>query len=270
MTLRYDDRCKVTAVAPGTAAIPAASPAAVGAFIQIGAIANITNGDTVPYTITDGASLFENGYGTWNSVTGLARSTVKSNSSRNTSLINFPAAVTVFCGPIAASVALLDAAGNQAVPGYLRDGNPKFSAYLTGTQANLTGDGTVALVPFNTTEYNIGNGFDAGLHLFTAPVAGILSCNVGALMAPVTAINTGVLGQINTSGGRQYQLATANGSAAITAFGTNEISILGSLDILLAAAETVSLSVAVYGGTKIVGIGAGLGASWFTGEFKPT
>jgi hypothetical protein len=104
MAFVYDDRVKVTATAPGTGAIPAASPAAAGGFIQLSAIAGIANGDIVSYTIADGATLFEDGFGTWNSVTGLTRTTVTSNSSRNTSAINFTGAVTVTCNVISASL----------------------------------------------------------------------------------------------------------------------------------------------------------------------
>lgn len=117
MTFRFSDRCKVTTAAPNTGAIPAAAAAVTG-FIQISAIPSIANGDIVPYTITDGGANWECGYGTWNNSTGLARTTVKT-SSNSGSTVNFANAVTVFCGAIAASLALLDNNGKLTLPGSL-------------------------------------------------------------------------------------------------------------------------------------------------------
>lgn len=114
MTFRFSDRVKVTTTAPGTAAIPAA-PTVVTGFIGFASIPSIANSDVVPYEITDGAAAWESGIGTWNSVTGLTRTTIYANSAGTFVAINFTNPVTVTCCAIAATLPLLDASGNLGI-----------------------------------------------------------------------------------------------------------------------------------------------------------
>lgn len=163
MTLRYDDRCKVSATNPGTGAIPAASAAVAGGFIQLSAIKGITNGDIVPYMIVSG-SLFEGGYGTWNSSTGLARTTVTSNSSRTNANINFTGAVTVQCDALAASLALADQNGQVSNP------NIRFQAHLGSNFSPSLGSWTKIL--WDTIDFDTASGWDATDHWWVVPFTG--------------------------------------------------------------------------------------------------
>lgn len=49
---------------------------------------------------------------------------------------------------------------------------PAFSAYLTTSITNSTGDGTIYVIVFDTSSLNVGTSFSASTGLFTAPVTG--------------------------------------------------------------------------------------------------
>jgi hypothetical protein len=61
-----------------------------------------------------------------------------------------------------------------------------FSAYLSATQANVTGDNTNYPVPFNTAISNVGSGFNTGTGIFTAPSTGFYSFSYGVLYNNIT------------------------------------------------------------------------------------
>lgn len=141
MTFRYDDRIKVTTSNPGTAAFPY-NAAAVTGFNPFTSIPSITNGDTVPYWAYDGGSLWETGFITYSTSSGLVRSQITRNSAGNNSAINFNTGiVTVACDLIAASAVMKDASGNVTLAGGLvLNGTISGSAILPAAQG---GAGTV-------------------------------------------------------------------------------------------------------------------------------
>lgn len=49
---------------------------------------------------------------------------------------------------------------------------PIFCAYLAANAANVTGDGTVYTIAFNSTAINQGTVYNTASHLFTAPITG--------------------------------------------------------------------------------------------------
>ena len=47
-----------------------------------------------------------------------------------------------------------------------------FSAHLTATQSNATGDGTIYNIPYNAVYFDNGGNFNTGTHVFVAPATG--------------------------------------------------------------------------------------------------
>lgn len=63
---------------------------------------------------------------------------------------------------------------------------PIFSVDLSSNQANVTGDGTVYLIPFDSVNLNQGSYFSAVSHQFTAPKAGNYFFTAGGSVIPGT------------------------------------------------------------------------------------
>ncbi len=66
-------------------------------------------------------------------------------------------------------------------------GRPTFSAKVGSTVQNVTGDGTVYTIVFDTEIFDIGNNFDTTTGIFTAPITGkylfICSIDIRSLAA---------------------------------------------------------------------------------------
>ncbi len=59
--------------------------------------------------------------------------------------------------------------------------SPSFFAYLFNTVSNVTGNGTVYQIIYDTLPYNLGGAFNLGTSVFTAPVTGLYNFTVGIL-----------------------------------------------------------------------------------------
>jgi hypothetical protein len=136
-----------------------------------------------------------------------------------------------------------------------------FSAYLSAsTTDDVTGDGTVFTIPFDTTLYTDGN-YNIGTGIYTAPLTGrylitgvVMYNNIGAHPDVQVIIN---------NNGMLYSAWLINGTNA--ASGT-QLRLPFSQLISMFATNTTKISVVVTGGTKTVGI-VGSGApysSWLS------
>ena len=133
-----------------------------------------------------------------------------------------------------------------------------FSATLTASPTNLTGDGTVVTVPFDTLLYDTNSGFDTSTFTYTIPVSGNYAFSVSFLMNNLSAGQTftSLTVPLDAPGGSlQMQLAVSNPFASGGLFvGTNSYTTSASWVMDMTAGETVIVQWAVIGGTKTVGL----------------
>lgn len=125
-----------------------------------------------------------------------------------------------------------------------------FSAYLSSTQSNVTGDGTVYTIPFNTALVNTGGAYNTGTGVFTAPTTGnylfTSSVNMDGLL------NTHTDGIISLLGSAYENRFFRCNFGAIAAAGIVEAS--GSFIIPMNAGATMSVFLFVANGTKVVNV----------------
>jgi len=143
---------------------------------------------------------------------------------------------------------------------YTNTALPAFSVGLASA-SNVTGDGTIYTVAYDTEVFDQGSDFNTSTYLFTAPVTGKYQLNATVL---ASGINSGaghatVEVTIVTSN-RWYGTAIQAG-ASVPAAGGN-ISALADMD----AADTAYVFFKVDGGTKTVSIAYGVVYTFFTGH----
>ena len=135
---------------------------------------------------------------------------------------------------------------------------PLFSALVSSTSNNVTGDGTVYQIVFNNAILNVGSSYNTSTGVFTVPVAGnyLIAFNVN--MYQLSAVNVYQQSYITVNG--------ANSQAVVdTYFSANpfyEHCQTGTVVLPLAAGNTVAINTQVTSGSKVVGIVSG---SSFTG-----
>ena len=143
---------------------------------------------------------------------------------------------------------------------------PSFSAYVSAPITNVTGDGTSYTVIFDSEVFDASNSFNTTTGLFTAPVTGNYFFQFYLRLQDLDAAHTAGQASFIVSTGADYPLAVnnpfaiSNGSIAV---------VTGETVINLTAAQTVSVAIIVYNGTKVVDIGgqviASGGLSMFNG-----
>lgn len=128
---------------------------------------------------------------------------------------------------------------------------PAFLAIATA-QSNVTGDGTLYTVTFNTEIFDQGNNFDA-VSTFTAPVTGRYLFEVNVTYTGIGAANLNtnqvVLAATSRSIGLNPGNLTAQKDTAFSVFGVSLSSIID-----MTAADTAKVMAEASGGTKSVGI----------------
>lgn len=126
----------------------------------------------------------------------------------------------------------------------------EFFAYLSGTQANQTGDGTAYTVAFDGERYDPDAVFAS--NTFTAPVTGKYHFDVCISLTGVGAAHTQAYAYFAPSAGNQVRFDRKN--AANIRDSANICHLNGSCDIDLSASATVTVVVIVANGTKVVGV----------------
>lgn len=140
-----------------------------------------------------------------------------------------------------------------------------FSAYLTSTQSNVTGDGTHFTPAYDGILSNIGGAYDGSTGVFTAPETGVysfgyISCynNVGSSTAIINAF---------ASGSPENYSFRADQTTAVSAISGTLIT-NGLTVVSLLSGTTLQLTCAAFGTTKTVGIEGGeLGSYAVTSMF---
>jgi C1q domain len=140
---------------------------------------------------------------------------------------------------------------------------PMFCAYIAADKGNVTGDGTVYTIPFDTTAINHGTVYNTTSHLFTAPITGNY-----LLMAPIQ-ISGGTAA--HTSGSVSIGENNAQNQCIFNPYYCEVVSPLTYVGMYAAtinnmtASDTASLSVTVSGGTKIITVKGTVSYTCFMG-----
>jgi C1q domain len=129
---------------------------------------------------------------------------------------------------------------------------PAFLAYLVNTISNVTGDGTIYTILFDTVSLNQGGYFDSGSSTFTAPVTGVYQFNLSVVVSGLTVAYTTGQMYIYLNGSNSVNLAYINPGAAAAAGGYLQMT--ASITLPLAATTTVNFATSITGSTPTVNV----------------
>lgn len=148
---------------------------------------------------------------------------------------------------ITSTTAKIDSSGRMT-----NSAQPVMNAYMTTSQANLTGDGTVATVIFDTPSINVGSMYNSTTGVVTAPVAGnyFISCQL--TYNTITAAKTSAQVRLLLSSGLTYinSFAPAKIYDPVTAYASSLLTII----MPLTAGASFSIKAYVAGSTKTTGV----------------
>lgn len=134
---------------------------------------------------------------------------------------------------------------------------PAFSAYLTTSQNNVTGDGTTATVISDTELFDQGSNYNNATGIFTAPITGRYFFNAATQCTTIIAQTGGYMQLTATS-----HTFVANFLNAAAVQGAQNLGEQVSAFINMTAGDTCKAEVTYSGSTKTVNIG---GNSFFAG-----
>lgn len=138
---------------------------------------------------------------------------------------------------------------------------PCVFAYLASTASNVTGDGTIYTVLWDTELFDQGSNFNTGTSTFTAPVTGKYMVTIATQLLQLTASHTLIESKIVVAGtsANTYTLFSLSGTARDS---NNNLIITNSLLIPMTATDTLTTTMQATGGTKVVDIfGSAVGSS---------
>lgn len=142
---------------------------------------------------------------------------------------------------------------------------PAFLAVLTTTVNDVTGDGTLYSVIYDTEIFDQGADFNLGTSIFTAPVTGRYQFCVAASLIGGTIISGPIV--FMTSSNRTYRLSMPLG-AGITSTSQASLSVLADMD----AADTIAIGLqATDTGGKVddvAGTASSAFRNWFSGQLS--
>jgi hypothetical protein len=140
---------------------------------------------------------------------------------------------------------------------YRNASQPCSSAYMASVVSNATGDGTNVTVIFDSEFVDQGNCYNNATGVFTAPIAGNYQYNYQVALRDVGVLNTSGWAVVVYGGGNFD--STFFNPTAVNDTVDNYCIVKGSGIIPMTASATLSITITVNGGTKIVDI-AGLSA----------
>jgi len=141
---------------------------------------------------------------------------------------------------------------------------PSFLATVNSSINNVTGDGTIYTVIFDTIRYDQASNFNTTTGTFTAPRTGIYLFQVGLGMNTVGAGHTySSLALVTT--GRSFALDVES-PAAVRA-STNDFDVCCGTFVNMTAGDTANITIQVSNSTKTINIrgDSSVGLSWFSG-----
>lgn len=129
----------------------------------------------------------------------------------------------------------------------------KFSAYFAATQNNVTGDGTVYNLAFDSTIANVGGVFNTGTGRFTAPVTGCYLFCVSVVLTGIGAGHTAMANVIATTS-TGYPFGSFN--PTVVAVG-GDLNVTASVIAFMTAGDIAAIGVQVSNSTKTVNVASG-------------
>ena len=128
---------------------------------------------------------------------------------------------------------------------------PSFSAYLSATKSNVTGDGTSYTIIFDTTTKNVGSYYNAATGVFTAPITGTYAFNAYVYISNANIAHT-VYTLTFVAGGNSYRCYTINPSPIL--YSNTTMSLSGYVIVPLTSGQTCSVVLTMSGSTKTVSV----------------
>lgn len=144
---------------------------------------------------------------------------------------------------------------------------PAFLAVLASTISNVTGDGTLYTVVWDTEVFDQNSDFD-GTSTFTAPVTGRYRFDFGLMFSDLAAGHTGGYTALVTSN-RTYYVSELNFGAMRDV--NDDYSASYSFLVDMDATDTAVVQVSITGATKVVDLlsnGATDPYNWFSGNLE--
>ena len=123
---------------------------------------------------------------------------------------------------------------------------PCFGAWLDAQVDNVTGDGTVYTIAYDTEEFDQNNDFN-GTTTFTAPVTGIYIFNVNVAMKYEAAVPTDCELRVVTSN-LTYQYVDSDVAVEAQNISGHRVSVVADMD----AADTMTTNVEYGGSVKVM------------------
>lgn len=148
-----------------------------------------------------------------------------------------------------------------------------YSSFMAVTNAalnNVTGDGTIYTVLFQTVQYTKGSSYDLGTGVFTILRPGMYAVNWGIALNGLGVAHTrddsGILHR-NSGGSLVNSIVKVVNPYAISASGNATVG--GSINLLCAVGDTLRLTAQVSGGAKTVNVfgAAATVYSWFSAQY---
>ena len=139
---------------------------------------------------------------------------------------------------------------------------PAFYAYPSVGQSNVTGDGTVYKVLFDSVLMNIGNGYNTTTNLFTASVTGLHVFSVALFLNGLTSSFNAYNLYLQQAGSSAnfYTFVYSNLSSQII---SGDIALSGSCSVYLTAGDTIGVYLQISGSSKTVNLNSGTPASTY-------
>lgn len=139
-----------------------------------------------------------------------------------------------------------------------------WSVKLSANISNVTGDGTIYNIIYNTVTFDTASGYSTGTGLYTFPTTGVYQINVLDFIFGGSSSNTVFLGFLLVNGSTNYRLMDANpATLGLTANGE----FMSSATFLYSATagDTMGVNIDVNGGSKNVGVAGGIESCIFSG-----
>lgn len=137
-----------------------------------------------------------------------------------------------------------------------------FQAYLAGNAANVTGDGTIYTIPWDTESYDVGNNFNSGTGVFTAPTTGRYKFDIIVSFTPGAGQTQGFVTLVTTATSFQTYCIQPNNIA-----GNGFVTIPSSVQCQMTAGDTAHVDLRILGGAKDVTVFSPLSLGSFSGYF---
>ena len=139
---------------------------------------------------------------------------------------------------------------------------PSFSAIVSSTISNVTGDSTAYIIVYNSEEFDTNGDFNTTDGLFTAPVAGVYSFTAGVVLGGITSSHTKC--DIFIGDGTDNWFGAAENLYAVSWSGNRYLDLAAIF--WMDAGVTAHVELRIYNGAKVIDVtGASYPVNWFSG-----